>query len=56
MSFPPGSSCKEGFRGYGEYHDTYTRIHGHWYIDSSLLIRFRVDPVPNWTAPATSVT
>jgi hypothetical protein len=54
VSFPPGSSYKEGFHGYGEYHDTYKRINGDWYIDSSLLTRFRVDPVPNWTPPAKS--
>jgi hypothetical protein len=52
VSFPPGSSYKEGFHGYGEYHDTYARINGHWYIDSSVLTRFRVDSVPNWTPPA----
>ncbi|MFC9910889.1 nuclear transport factor 2 family protein [Streptomyces sp. NPDC127197] len=53
VSFPPGSSYKNGFHGYGEYHDTYKRINGHWYIDSTVLSRFRVDAVPNWT-PSTA--
>lgn len=52
VSFPPGSSYKNGFHGYGEYHDTYQRINGHWYISSTVLSRFRVDTVPNWTPPA----
>ncbi|MFF4653672.1 nuclear transport factor 2 family protein [Streptomyces sp. NPDC001380] len=52
VSFPAGSSYKNGFHGYGEYHDTYQRIHGRWYISSSVLSRFRVDTVPNWTPPA----
>ncbi|MFJ3140416.1 nuclear transport factor 2 family protein [Streptomyces sp. NPDC086843] len=51
VSFPPGSSYKNGFHGYGEYHDTYQRINGHWYISSTELTRFRVDTVPNWTPP-----
>ncbi|WP_406432363.1 nuclear transport factor 2 family protein [Streptomyces sp. NBC_01589] len=49
VSFPAGSSYKSGFHGYGEYHDTYKRINGRWYIDSTVLSRFRVDTVPNWT-------
>lgn len=49
VSFPPGSGYTNGFHGYGEYHDTYQRINGHWYIDSTVLSRFRVDTVPNWT-------
>ncbi|MGY5035416.1 nuclear transport factor 2 family protein [Streptomyces sp. 900116325] len=53
VSFPPGSSYKNGFHGYGEYHDTYQRIQGHWYISSTVLSRFRVDTVPNW-APSTA--
>ncbi|WP_371800225.1 nuclear transport factor 2 family protein [Streptomyces sp. NBC_01707] len=52
VSFPAGSSYKSGFHGYGEYHDTYKRINGHWYIDSTVLSRFRVDNVPNWTPPS----
>lgn len=53
VSFPPGSSYKNGFHGYGEYHDTYQRIDGRWYISSTVLSRFRVDTVPNW-APSTA--
>ncbi|MGI5253934.1 nuclear transport factor 2 family protein [Actinacidiphila glaucinigra] len=53
VSFPAGSSYKNGFHGYGEYRDTYRRIHGHWYISSTVLSRFRVDTVPNWT-PSTA--
>ncbi|WP_078865246.1 MULTISPECIES: nuclear transport factor 2 family protein [unclassified Streptomyces] len=52
VSFPPGSSYKNGFHGYGQYHDTYQRIDGHWYISSTVLSRFRVDTVPNWTPSA----
>jgi hypothetical protein len=52
VSFPPGSSYKNGFHGYGQYHDTYQRINGHWYISSTALSRFRVDSVPNWTPSA----
>ncbi|MEV5385619.1 nuclear transport factor 2 family protein [Streptomyces sp. NPDC052721] len=52
VSFPPGSSYKNGFHGYGQYHDTYQRINGHWYISSTVLSRFREDPVPNWTPSA----
>ncbi|MFH9969399.1 nuclear transport factor 2 family protein, partial [Streptomyces mirabilis] len=54
VSFPPGSTYKNGFHGYGEYHDTYKRINGHWYIDSTVLSRFRVDTVPNWTPAPTA--
>ncbi|MET7520385.1 nuclear transport factor 2 family protein [Streptomyces sp. NPDC005480] len=54
VSFPPGSDYKNGFHGYGEYHDTYKRISGHWYIDSTVLSRFRVDTVPNWTPAPTA--
>ncbi|MFG2359030.1 nuclear transport factor 2 family protein [Streptomyces sp. NPDC048521] len=53
VSFPRGSSYKNGFHGYGEYRDTYKRINGHWYIDSTVLSRFRVDTVPNRT-PSTA--
>ncbi|MEU1535327.1 nuclear transport factor 2 family protein [Streptomyces fagopyri] len=53
VSFPAGSSYKNGFHGYGEYRDAYQRIHGHWYISSTVLSRFRVDTVPNWT-PSTA--
>ncbi|MER6083001.1 nuclear transport factor 2 family protein [Streptomyces sp. NPDC001833] len=52
LSFPPGSSYKNGLHGYGEYHDTYRKLNGKWYISSSVLTRFRVDNVPNWTPPA----
>ncbi|MFS4094224.1 nuclear transport factor 2 family protein [Streptomyces sp. AF1A] len=52
LSFPPGSSYKTGLHGYGEYHDTYRRVKGTWYISSTVLSRFRVDNVPNWTPPA----
>jgi SnoaL-like domain len=52
VSFPPGSSYKNGFHGYGQYHDTYQRIDGKWYISSTVLSRFRVDTVPNWTPSA----
>ncbi|MGW3247281.1 nuclear transport factor 2 family protein [Streptomyces sp. NPDC001070] len=47
VSFPPGSPYKSGFHGYGEYHETYKRVKGHWYISSTVLSRFRVDDVPN---------
>ncbi|MFI6080201.1 nuclear transport factor 2 family protein [Streptomyces sp. NPDC051217] len=39
-----------GFHGYGEYHDTYKRVHGHWYISGSDLTRFRLDTLPDQSA------
>lgn len=53
VSFPPGSPYKNGFHGYGQYHETYKKVKGHWYIDSTLLTRFRVDDVPNLPAAST---
>ncbi|WP_431969322.1 nuclear transport factor 2 family protein [Actinacidiphila sp. bgisy160] len=54
VSFPPGSPYKSGFHGYGQYHETYKRVKGHWYIDSTLLTRFRVDDVPSLPAASAS--
>ncbi|MEW1773655.1 nuclear transport factor 2 family protein [Streptomyces sp. NPDC086777] len=36
-----------GFHGYGQYHDTYKRIDGRWYITGSVLERYRMDTLPD---------
>ncbi|MFJ8726429.1 nuclear transport factor 2 family protein [Streptomyces sp. NPDC093269] len=36
-----------GFHGYGQYHDTYKRINGRWYISGSVLERYRMDTLPD---------
>ncbi len=32
-----------GFRGYGHYHETYSRLDGEWFIQSMALTRIRLD-------------
>ncbi|MGW7614852.1 nuclear transport factor 2 family protein [Streptomyces antimycoticus] len=54
VSFPPGSPQESGFHGYGQYRDTYQKIHGRWYISSTVLSRFRVDPAGRSTEEVTT--
>jgi SnoaL-like domain len=42
LRFPPGSPITE-ICGYGHYHETYRRIDGRWLIQTSTLIRLRID-------------
>ena len=51
LTFPAGEDAPQGHHGYGQYRETYRKIDGKWLIDSVLLTRFRMDPVPNWTPP-----
>jgi len=52
LTFPAGPNAPQGHNGYGQYHETYKKVHGKWLIDSVLLTRFRMDPLANWTPPA----
>ncbi|MEV7994858.1 nuclear transport factor 2 family protein [Streptomyces sp. NPDC086077] len=52
LTFPAGPNAPEGHHGYGQYHETYRKVHGKWLIDSVLLTRFRMDPLENWVPHA----
>ncbi|GGT41308.1 hypothetical protein GCM10010254_71370 [Streptomyces chromofuscus] len=52
LTFPAGPDAPPGHHGYGQYHETYRKVHGKWLIDSVLLTRFRMDPLENWTPDA----
>ncbi|POX63681.1 hypothetical protein C3492_10045 [Streptomyces sp. Ru62] len=52
LTFPAGKDAPQGHRGYGQYHETYRKVHGEWLIDSVLLTRFRMDPPENWVPDA----
>ncbi|MEU7845984.1 nuclear transport factor 2 family protein [Micromonospora parva] len=54
LTFPAGPNAPEGHNGYGQYRETYKKINGRWLIDSVLLTRFWMDPLPAWTPPATT--
>jgi hypothetical protein len=52
LNVPAGpNAIVEGHNGYGQYHETYKKVHGRWLIDSIVLTRFWVDPLPSWTPP-----
>ncbi|POX63502.1 hypothetical protein C3492_10050 [Streptomyces sp. Ru62] len=51
LTFPAGKDAPQGHHGYGQYNETYRKVHGKWLIDSVLLTRFRMDPLENWTPP-----
>ncbi|MEO3931003.1 nuclear transport factor 2 family protein [Micromonosporaceae bacterium B7E4] len=54
LTFPAGPNAPEGHRGYGQYRETYKKVNGEWLIDSVLLTRFWMEPLPAWTPPATT--
>ncbi|MBI0293354.1 nuclear transport factor 2 family protein [Streptomyces sp. PRKS01-29] len=51
LTFPAGKDAPQGHHGYGQYRETYRKVDGKWLIDSVLLTRFRMDPIPNWNPP-----
>ncbi|MEU4098723.1 nuclear transport factor 2 family protein [Streptomyces sp. NPDC026673] len=52
LTFPAGTKgAPEGHDGYGQYHEAYRKVHGKWLIDSVLLTRFWMEPLPAWTPP-----
>ncbi|MDX3053957.1 nuclear transport factor 2 family protein [Streptomyces sp. NE06-03E] len=55
LSFPAGPNAPEGHHGYGQYRETYKKVHGKWLIDSVVLTRFRMEPLGNWTPPKAAV-
>ncbi|MFC3499606.1 nuclear transport factor 2 family protein [Micromonospora krabiensis] len=54
LTFPAGPNAPEGHNGYGQYRETYKKVNGKWLIDSVVLTRFWMDPLPAWTPPATT--
>ncbi|MEU4678526.1 nuclear transport factor 2 family protein [Micromonospora sp. NPDC023737] len=54
LTFPAGPDAPEGHNGYGQYRETYRKVDGRWLIDSVLLTRFWMDPLPAWTPPSTT--
>ncbi|MEU1542011.1 nuclear transport factor 2 family protein [Actinacidiphila glaucinigra] len=54
LTFPAGKKdAPEGHNGYGQYRETYRKVHGKWLIDSVLLTRFYMEPLAPWTPPKT---
>ncbi|MEU6603028.1 nuclear transport factor 2 family protein [Streptomyces flaveolus] len=54
LTFPAGKKdAPEGHHGYGQYRETYRKVHGKWLIDSVLLTRFYMEPLAPWTPPKT---
>ncbi len=41
----PSEGEPVGFRGYGHYHETYTKVADRWHIASLRLVRLRRDPL-----------
>ncbi|MER7811928.1 nuclear transport factor 2 family protein [Streptomyces sp900116325] len=56
LSFPAGPNAPQGHHGYGQYHETYKKVHGKWLIDSVVLTRFRMEPLANWTPPTSTTS
>lgn len=52
MNIPAGTKGIEGHHGYGQYRETYEKVHGTWLISSVKLTRFWMEPLPAWTPPA----
>jgi hypothetical protein len=44
LRWPEGAALKS-LHGFGHYHETYRKIDGRWFIQSSRLVRLRVDIV-----------
>jgi hypothetical protein len=44
LRFPPGARLRE-LHGYGHYHETYVKLEGEWRIQSTKLVRLRLDVV-----------
>jgi hypothetical protein len=42
----PGEPELRGFHGYGHYHETYVFEDGAWQLETLLLTRIRIDPLP----------
>ncbi|SFT12938.1 nuclear transport factor 2 family protein [Paenibacillus sp. BC26] len=58
LTFPDATDAYPGHHGYGQYRETYRKEHGAWKISSTVLTRFRMDPLKNWdpnTDPVTGV-
>ncbi|MFI8004734.1 nuclear transport factor 2 family protein [Streptomyces sp. NPDC086010] len=51
LNIPAGTKGVEGHHGYGQYRETYTKVHGKWLISSVNLTRFWMEPLPSWTPP-----
>jgi hypothetical protein len=49
LRWPEGSPIKI-MHGYGHYHETYTKVDGHWRIATTRLSRLRIDIEMNPTA------
>ncbi|MEU4680318.1 nuclear transport factor 2 family protein [Micromonospora sp. NPDC023737] len=52
VPFQAGENVPVGYRGYGQYRETYKKIDGQWLIDTLQLTRFRMDPMANWAPDA----
>ena len=56
LTFPAAKNAYPGHHGYGQYHETYRKENGVWKISSTVLTRFRVDPLKNWDPNTDPVT
>ncbi|CAM4514632.1 major membrane immunogen (membrane-anchored lipoprotein) [Paenibacillus endophyticus] len=56
LTFPDAKDAYPGHHGYGQYHETYTKVNGVWKISSTELTRFRMDPLKNWDPNTDPVT
>ena len=50
----PAGSDRPSFRGFGHYHEEYTKVDGHWVISSLTLTRLRLDSWPAGESPPTT--
>ncbi|MFF2102294.1 nuclear transport factor 2 family protein [Streptomyces sp. NPDC058202] len=51
LNIPAGTKGVEGHHGYGQYRETYKKVHGQWLISSVNLSRFWMESLPAWTPP-----
>ncbi|NIK68349.1 MULTISPECIES: nuclear transport factor 2 family protein [unclassified Paenibacillus] len=56
LTFPDAENAYPGHNGYGQYRETYRRVDGVWKISSTVLTRFRMDPLNNWNPNTDPVT
>jgi len=56
LTFPDAKDAYPGHNGYGQYRETYRKENGAWKISSTVLTRFRMDPLQNWNPNTDPVT
>ena len=56
LTFPDAENAYPGHNGYGQYRESYKKENGTWKISSTVLTRFRMDPLKNWDTNTDPVT